>query len=154
MPFSSSPEETTMSSIYDTDFYAWTQEQAALLRAGKLAEIETEHVAEELESMGASERQALSSRLTELLMHLLKWKYQPERRSSSWVRSINKQRIGIDALLDESPSLKYQLPSRFEKAYPKARRYAAIETGLPLATFPEACPFGVEDTLSPEFWPA
>jgi hypothetical protein len=142
-----------VSSRYDTDYHAWTQEQAALLRAGRLAEIETQHVAEELESMGASERQALSSRLTELLLHLLKWKYQPERRTSSWVMSINKQRIGIDALLDESPSLKHQMPARFEKAYPKARRYAAVETRLPLVTFPEECPFSIEDTLSPEYWP-
>lgn len=142
-----------MSSAYEADFYAWTQQQAALLRAQRVDELDLEHLAEELESMGGSERQALSSRLTELLMHLLKWKYQPERRGSSWVMSINKQRIGIDALLDESPSLKHQLAQRFEKTYPKARRYAAIETRLPLETFPAQCPFSVDDTLSPEFWP-
>jgi len=142
-----------MSSTYDTDFHAWATENAALIRQGRVSEVDFEHIAEELESMGGSERQALSSRLTELLMHLLKWKYQPERRGSSWVTSINKQRIGIDALLEESPSLKHQLPERLRKAYPKARRYAAVETRLPLATFPEDCPFSIEETLSPESWP-
>ncbi len=143
----------TATEVYEQDFHAWTQQQANLLRTGELAELDSEHLAEELESMGGSERQALSSRLTELLMHLLKWKYQPERRGSSWISSINKQRIGIEVLLEESPSLKTQLPQRFEKAYQRARRYAAVETHLPITTFPEACPFTEEQALDPEFWP-
>ncbi len=142
-----------MGSRYTDDFHAWTQEQAALLRTGRLRDVDAEHLAEEIESMGGSERQALSSRLTELLLHLLKWRHQPERRGSSWVASINKQRIGIDALLDESPSLRHQLPERFQRAYGKVRRYAAVETRLPMNTFPDACPFTVEQTLDPEFWP-
>ena len=144
---------TTATDVYDQDFHAWTQQQAILLRAGRLADIDSEHLAEELESMGGSERQALSSRLTELLMHLSKWKYQPERRGNSWLSSINKQRIGIEVLLEESPSLKAKLLQRFETAYQRARRYAAVETHLPVATFPETCPFTKEQALDPEFWP-
>jgi len=144
---------TTATDVYKQDFHAWTQQQATLLRTGELAELDSEHLAEELESMGGSERQALSSRLTELLMHLLKWKYQPERRGNSWLSSINKQRIGIEILLEESPSLKAQLSQRFEKAYQRVRRYAAVETHLPITTFPEACPFTEEQALDPEFWP-
>jgi len=144
---------TTATDVYEQDFYAWTQQQATLLRTGELAGLDSEHLAEELESMGGSERQALSSRLTELLMHLLKWRYQPERRGNSWLSSINKQRIGIEVLLEESPSLKVQLSQWFEKAYQRTRRYAAVETHLPIATFSETCPFTEEQALDPEFWP-
>jgi len=144
---------TTATDSYEQDFHAWTQQQATLLKAGRLDELDSEHLAEELESMGGSERQALSSRLIELLLHLLKWTYQPERRGSRWVHSINKQRIGIDVLLEESPSLQAQLSLRFDKAYQKARRYAVVDTRFPIATFPEICPFTLEQVLDPEFWP-
>lgn len=142
-----------MSNTYDTDFYAWTQKQAALLRAGKLAEIDREYVAEELESMGKSQKRALGSRLTVLLAHLLKWRYQPGARSPSWRNTIALQRIELQELLEENPSLRPTLPTGLPMAYRKARLWAANETQLDLKAFPEACPFTLEQALDPDFWP-
>lgn len=139
--------------LYDTDLYAWATGNAALIRAGRLAEVDFEHIAEELESMGASERNALNSRMTELLLHLLKWRLQPERRGASWEVSIIKQRNGIADLLDASPSLRARLPDVLAKTWPRALRLAVAETRLPAATFPEDCPFALDDVLAAEFWP-
>ena len=139
--------------LYDTDLHAWATGNAALIRAGRLAEVDFEHVAEELESMGASERNALNSRMTELLLHLLKWRLQPERRGASWEVSIIKQRNGIADLLDASPSLRARLPDVLAKTWPRALRLAVAETRLPAATFPEDCPFALDDVLAAEFWP-
>lgn len=90
---------------YDKDFYAWILRNVALIRAGRLSEIDREHVAEELESMGKSEKRELINRLALLMMHLLKWEFQPERRGNSWRASIYHQRLKLKKLLEESPSL-------------------------------------------------
>ena len=139
--------------LYDIDLYAWATGNAALIRAGHLAEVDFEHIADELESMGASERNALNSRMTELLLHLLKWRFQPERRGASWEVSIIKQRNGIADLLDASPSLRARLPEVLAKTWPRALRLAVAETRLPAATFPEDCLFALDDVLAAEFWP-
>jgi len=138
---------------YDQDFYAWAIKNAELLRQGRLSEIDAEHVAEELESMGKSERRELISRLEVLLVHLLKWQFQPGLRGASWEITILKQRDSLADLLEESPSLRQGLSEHLVRAYGRARRYAAKETGLPLATFPDSCPFTGEQVLDPEFWP-
>jgi hypothetical protein len=140
--------------MYDQDFYAWAITNAELLRQGRFSEIDIEHVAEELESMGKSERRALISRLAVLLVRLLKWKFQPGLRGASWEITILKQRDSLEDLLQESPSLRHELDKTIAKAYDRARRYAAKETGLPLATFPDPCPFATEQVLDSEFWPA
>jgi hypothetical protein len=140
--------------MYDQDFYAWAITNAELLRQGRFSEIDIEHVAEELESMGKSERRELISRLEVLLVHLLKWKFQPGLRGASWEITILKQRDSLEDLLEESPSLRHGLNKNIAKAYDRARRYAAKETGLPLATFPDPCPFAAEQVLDLEFWPA
>src|SRR5258708_26158079 len=106
---------------YDEDFYAWTQEQARLLRTGQFSQIDVENVAEELESMGRSDKRELDSRLEGLLMHLLKWQIQPNFRSPSWQRTIREQRRRIEKLFRESPSLRPQFPHLMPDAYVDAR---------------------------------
>jgi hypothetical protein len=143
----------TRSPLYDSDFYAWSREQAELLRAGKLAEADIEHIAEEIDSMGRTEKRELISRLTVLLLHLLKWRYQPGKRGPSWEASIRVQRLDVGEHLDDNPSLSPLLPQALASAYRKARLEAIAETGLPGATFPEACPWTVEQALDDGFWP-
>lgn len=143
---------TTTQTDYERDFYRWTQTQAALLRQGKLAEVDLENVAEEIESMGRSDRRAIGSHLRNVLLHLLKWRYQPERRSTSWRLSVRNGRHEMIGLLKESPSLKPQVATIVTEEYPIARDNAADETDLPLATFPEICPFTVEQIVG-DYWP-
>ncbi|WP_236786850.1 DUF29 domain-containing protein [Allochromatium tepidum] len=132
---------------YNEDFFLWTQQQAALLRQGQWSTLDAANLAEEIESMGKSDRRSLASHLITLLLHRLKWDYQPTRRGTSWRLSIRNARREIGLILDDSPSLRRQLPDLIETAYATARRDAAEETGLPLATFPECCPFAIERLL-------
>ena len=141
---------------YDVDFYGWTQEQALLLRAGQLAELDVEHLIEEIESMGRSERRQLINRFELLLMHLLKWHYQPDRRDTdgkSWLRTIREQRRKIPKLMRDNPSLKPLLEDCIRDAYDDARFGASDETGLLVSTFPELCPYTPEQILDMEFLP-
>lgn len=140
-------------SLYDRDFYAWANEQAALLRAGKLTQADIEHIAEEIESMGRTEKRELVSRLTVLLTHLLKWQWQPGRRGASWEVTIVNQRLDITSHLEDNPSLKSRLAEAIKDAYRKARGEAYAETGLPITTFPPECPWSFEDMMNPAFWP-
>jgi len=139
--------------LYDTDFYAWANEQAALLRAGKLDAADIENIAEEIESMGKAEKRELVNRLTVLFMHLLKWQYQPLFQGASWRTTIFNQRLDISDLLDDNPSLKPQIPEAMTRAYRRAIGEACLETGLPERTFPSTCPWSFEQAMSPEFWP-
>ncbi len=140
-------------SNYDHDFYAWTNEQAALLRAGELAQADIEHIAEEIESMGRSEKRELVSRLTVLLLHLLKWRFQPKGRGSSWEASIRIQRYKLADHLLDNPSLKAVLPSAIDKAYRVAAIAASEEAKLPESTFPSRCPWSLDEMISDDFWP-
>lgn len=137
---------------YDRDFYQWTQQQAALLRQGQLSRLDLENLAEEIESMGKSDRRALGGHLTNVLLHLLKWQYQPRRRSASWALSINNGRQEIDWIIQDSPSLRPRLPALLQDAYPTARRNAAAQTRLALKNFPETCPFSAEQVIG-DYWP-
>ncbi len=127
--------------LYDRDFYAWAMEQAALLRAGRLDAADIHHIAEEIESMGRSEKRELVSRLTVLLLHLLKWQYQPALRGNSWRLSIANARDQLADHLADNPSLKARLDEAVTAAYRYARRSASVETGLPESTFPAECPW-------------
>ena len=140
-------------SSYDRDFYAWANEQAALLRAGKLGEADLAHIAEEIESMGKTEKRELVSRLTVLLLHLLKWRYQPEFRSTSWRLSVEEQRIHVASHLADNPSLKSLLPTAVAESYRLAVIGARRETGLSGDTFPAACPCSFDEMMNDEFWP-
>ncbi len=139
--------------IKQPDFYAWTQQQVRLLRAKEFTKIDLEHLIEEIESMGNSELRELESRLTILLMHLLKWQYQPNLQTRSWVLTIKEQRRRIAKRLQQSPSLKNKLQEVINDAYELARGDAADETGLPESSFPETCPWEYTQFIDMEFWP-
>src|SRR5277367_4307404 len=119
-----------MSDLYDRDFYAWANEQAALLRSGKLSDADAAHIAEELESMGRSERNQLTNRLAVLLAHLLKWRFQPGLRGNSWRLTIREQRRRAGRLLAQNPSLQADLDTILADAYGDAVLVAERETGL------------------------
>ena len=139
--------------LYQQDFYAWANEQAGLLRAGKLSEADIEHIAEEIESMGKGEKRELVSRLTVLLLHLLKWQYQPSHRGHSWRASVRIQRREVAAHMVDNPSLKSLLPQAIEQAYGTAIIEAENETGLGEGTFPAVCPWAYKEMMDPDFWP-
>jgi hypothetical protein len=142
-----------MSNLYDTDFYAWANQQAKLLRAGKLAAADVGHIAEELETLGRTEKRELVSRLTILLTHLSKWVHQPGLRGRSWQLTIEVQRRDVLDHLADNPSLKAQLDDALERAYARARLEAARETGLGRDTFPDTCPWPFERIVADDFWP-
>jgi hypothetical protein len=139
--------------LYERDFYAWANEQASLLRAGRLSEADIENIAEEIESMGRSEKRELVSRLKVLLTHLLKWRYQPMLRCKSWNNTIAVQRDDAVDHLADNPSLKDKLPEALSSAYRKAILVAATETGFDSTTFPPACPWTYEQIMDAAFWP-
>jgi hypothetical protein len=141
-------------SLYDQDFYAWANEQAALLRAGNLSAADIEHIAEEIESMGKTEKRELISRLTVLLLHLLKWQYQPLLQGASWRVTIINQRFDIADHLTDNPSLKSVVAEAMTRAYRKAIGEAGLETGLPERTFPAQCPWSFDQIMSEDFWPS
>jgi hypothetical protein len=143
----------TRSPLYDSDFYAWSREQTELLRAGKLGEADIEHIAEEIDSMGRTEKRELISRLSVLLLHLLKWRYQPDKRGPSWEASIRVQRHRLADHLEDNPSLKPLTPQAIKAAYRDAVLETVAETGLPGSTFPEVCPWSFEQVLDAGFWP-
>jgi hypothetical protein len=139
---------------YETDLYAWTHAQAEALRAKAWATLDIANLAEEIESLGSEQAHAVESYLAILLMHLLKWRYQPGRRSRSWRLSIRNARIEIRKRLRRSPSLRPELPSILLDAYADARKLAMDDTGLPLATFPDACPWSLDQLQNEDFLPA
>lgn len=138
---------------YETDFYGWALEQTRLLQSRQFDKVDVEHLIEEVESMGKAERNELRNRLTVLLMHLLKWQYEPNRRGSSWVNTIREQRRAIPRHIKDNPSLKSSLDALLQEAYSNAVEDAADETGLPIQTFPEICPWDYESFMDKEFWP-
>ena len=145
--------------LYDTDFCAWAQRQAELIRAGRLAEVDFEHVAEEIESMGRGEAREAVSRLTVLLAHLLKWQHQPERREPeisgrNWRRTLTEQRRSLAKLFRDSPSLRARLPELIVDAYPDAAEFACLETGLidpPWSA--DECPYSPGEVMADDFLP-
>jgi len=140
-------------SNYDTDFYAWANEQAMLLRSGKLAEADIEHIAEEIESMGRTEKRELVNRLAVLLAHLLKWKFQPNLRSRSWRLTIKEQRIAVADHIADNPSLQSKTEEAMTTAYRSAVIEAAKETAIDEDGFPSACPWTFAVATDAEFWP-
>jgi hypothetical protein len=141
------------SRLYDEDFYAWANEQAALLRSGRLAEADMAHIAEEIESMGKTEKRELTNRLAVLLTHLLEWRFQPAIRTTSWRLTIEEQRDRLADHLADNPSLKAKLSEAITSAYRLALLGAARETGLPVPQFPAACPWPYEEIIDDSFWP-
>ena len=140
------------SAAYDDDFFAWTQEQARLLRDREFSEVDVVNAAEELEDMGRNVRNEIKSRLVVLVMHLLKWQHQPLLQSRGWSLTIREQRQEIADLLNESPSLR-AAASDMSRVYVRACTKAARETGLPENAFPAECPYTPEQILSEDFLP-
>ncbi len=140
---------TTIS--HDNDFYAWTQQQVALLRLHYWHQLDVVGLIEEIESMGARERRELISRLAILIAHLLKWQYQPSFRGRSWLLTIKEQRRQLQRVLKDNPSLMVRLPELIVDAYGDALLLAAKETGLDESLFPEQCPYSEEGILKIEF---
>ncbi len=145
--------EPVKKSLYETDFVAWIEATASQLRAKDYAQVDWENLLEELDAIGRWERKSLKSNLVVLLLHLLKWQYQPEMRSGSWNGSIveHRQRIRDDLL--DSPSLEPYLLEVLDLACRDARDRAAAETGLALHQFPESCEYGIEQILDGAFLP-
>jgi hypothetical protein len=141
--------------LYEQDFFAWTQATAALIRQGKWHDIDADSVAEELESLGKSNRREFGNRLQVLLVHLLKWQIQPGRRvhSHSWYDTIVEQRDQLHELLTDSPSLRPHMLALVTRRYRRARQKAVDEMQAPEVTLPVECPWTVEQLLDEEFFP-
>jgi hypothetical protein len=138
---------------YEADYARWCAEQGALLREGRLDALDAVNLAEEIETLGRSEQRELENRLNVLLIHLLKWRYQPDERSAGWRGTIVEQRNRIARRLTESPSLKSYPAAILREEYESARLKAAGETGLDEAIFPETCPFPIVAVLDGAFLP-
>jgi hypothetical protein len=141
--------------LYTADFYTWCLDQAALLLARDADALDWDHLAEEIEDLGVSQYNAVSSDLYQVLLHLLKWYYQPNRRrlGHSWRDSIVEHRQRIERLCTRSRRYRQHLSAMLQEEYPRARRRAAVQTGLPLTTFPDGCPWPLEQVLDDDFWP-
>jgi hypothetical protein len=139
--------------LYERDFYAWANEQAGLLREGRLSEADIEHIAEEIESMGRSEKRELVNRLTVMLLHLLKWQYQPALRGNSRRLTLEEQRDQVEDHLADNPSLKSLVPDAIGRAYRIALTGAMRETGLERGVFPVVCPWSFGQISDSTFYP-
>ncbi|MDJ0843412.1 MAG: DUF29 domain-containing protein [Crocosphaera sp.] len=139
--------------LYNKDYCLWLEETVQLLKEGRLTELDINNLIEEIEDMGRSEKKAVKSNLKIVLCHLLKYKYQPEKRSRSWLSTIFEHRDRLEDDFAESPSLKRYFDQVFEPCYQKARKQASIETGFPLETFPINCPFTTEEVLDMDYLP-
>jgi hypothetical protein len=136
---------------YEDDLYAWTQEQATLLRERRTAGLDWDHLAEEILSMAGRDRRELESRLCVILVHLLKWQTQPALRGAGWRKSLRTQRREIRKLLRQSPSLRREVPDLLREAYPDAIKDAIDETGLDPDRFPAACPYAPDQVLAEDY---
>jgi hypothetical protein len=139
--------------LYQRDYYGWALEQGRALRARNTEALDWENLAEEVESLGRGEARELESRLEVLLLHLLKWRYQPKKRSRSWRLTIRVQRLRVSKVMSENPGLKSRLVESLTAAYDLARLLAAGETGLDERTFPPTSPWSFEQITDADFWP-
>ena len=139
--------------LYERDFYRWLTRQAALLREGRLQELDLVNLLEEIEDMGAKREGAIENNLIVLLTHLLKHKYQPDQRSSGWRGSVVEHRRRLRKLIRESPSLRPHAQEIYAECYADGCEQAAAETALPPETFPADPPFTLDQALDPKFLP-
>lgn len=137
----------------EADYARWCAEQGALLRSGRLGALDRANLAEEIESLGRSDKREIENRLSVLLVHLLKWRFQQDKRSSGWRGTIREQRSRLARILADSPSLAGYPGEIIEDEYQTARLKASDETGLPVESFPATCPFKAVDVLDDAFLP-
>ncbi|MEM8641288.1 MAG: DUF29 domain-containing protein [Cyanobacteria bacterium P01_G01_bin.54] len=142
-----------MNETYQTDFDVWLTQTTQLLREQRWQDIDTVHLIEEIETLGKSERRGIASQLTRLLLHLLKWHYQPQRRSESWLDSITDARTQIELAIEDSPSLGNYPQETLAVSYQRARRQALKQTHLDIATFSEQCPYNITQILQEDWLP-
>ena len=135
------------------DFNAWIAQTTQLLREHRWHEIDVTHLIEELQDLGKSERRSITSQLTRLLLHLLKWQYQPQRRSDSWLDSITDARTQIALAIEDSPSLKDYPAAQLEESYQRARHQATKQTNIEFSLFPGTCPYAIELVLADDWLP-
>ena len=147
------PKKVGLVDSYEHDYYTWTEAQAQALRQHKTSQLDWDNLAEEVEDLGKAERHRLESHLESLLMHLLKWAYQPQRRSRSWSKSIREHRFRISRVLRDNPGLKAKLAEILADAYESARFTAGNETGMGLTDLPGSCPWLIDHALRDDFWP-
>ncbi|MGF1480850.1 MAG: DUF29 domain-containing protein [Cyanophyceae cyanobacterium] len=139
--------------LYNTDFWLWIQQTAQQLQDREFDDVDWENLIEELEALGRNDKRAVVSNARIVILHLLKWAYEPQRRSRSWLSSIGEHRNRLAELFEESPSLQRIYTEEFEKAYQRARKQAVLETGLDIKSFPERSPFTSDEVLSLDFLP-
>ncbi|HHP7230424.1 MAG TPA: DUF29 domain-containing protein [Xenococcaceae cyanobacterium] len=144
---------TNTDNLYERDYYLWLQHTAQLISEGKFNDVDTANLIEEIEDMGRSEKKAIKSNLIIVLLHLLKYKYQPEKRTNSWKASIREHRRRLRDDFRASPSLKQYMTEVFAESYQDSREQAADETGLLLDTFPTKSPFTISEVLNPDYLP-
>ena len=140
--------------LYEQDLFAWTQQQVNLLTHQRWHELDVENLIDELEGMATRDQREMTNRLIILIAHLLKWEFQPDHQSGSWRGSIQEQRLHLNGLLEDSPSLHQQFIESLEKAYPQAVKLASKETELPTTKFPNECPYELAQLLDEDFLPS
>ncbi|KJR41188.1 protein of unknown function DUF29 [Candidatus Magnetoovum chiemensis] len=140
-------------SLYERDFYQWSLKTAELIRQGRFAELDIENIAEEIESLGRKDKRELKSRLAVLIMHLLKWQHQSNKRSDSWKTTIRTQRKEIRFVIEDSPSLQYGIEETIDKAFIEAKIDFEDETRISKKILPEVCPYTWEQLSDDDFMP-
>ncbi len=145
--------DTLEKPTYEADFVRWLEHQAELLRAGRVGELDLENLAEEVDDIGRSQRRAVESELSVILIHLLKYQFQPSKRSRSWTDTLLEYRGRLARDFRTSRSLELHAEAELADLYRLARKRAAVQMRLPLAIFPETCPYTLEQTLSEDFLP-
>jgi len=143
----------TTQTLYETDFNLWIEQTVNQLKQGQLQDLDIENLIEEVESLGLKDKREIRSRLRVLLIHLLKWKYQPFEQITNWISTINEQRFQIELILEDSPSLIPYLQEHLAKCYQQAREDVQIETDLSIQIFPVDCPFTQEQILDSDYFP-
>jgi hypothetical protein len=141
--------------LYDTDFATWTHEQAEHLRAKRITKLDYDHLAEEIESVGKSDWRALEHHLKNLILHCLKWEHQPQeraRRGRGWQASMDNARDALEQILRDNRSFQPRIDAAMAWAYPRARRSAQKQTGLPLAVFPETSAWQFDQFMDEDLW--
>ena len=146
-------EVQIMNKSYLSDFNLWINQTTQLLQERRWDEIDLEPLIEEIKDLGKSERRAIASQLTRLLLHLLKWEYQPQRRSDSWLDSITDARTQIELAIADSPSLKNYPLEELEASYQRARPQAAKQTNTEISIFPNTCPYSGQLVLAEDWLP-
>lgn len=145
--------KTRAAPTYDGDFFAWSQDQGRRLRETRPNSVDWENVAEEIECLGRSEKRSIESNLCVVLVHLLKWQYQPAQRSNDWRASILEHRKRIHREIKDSPSLRNYPAEVLADEYETARLSASGETVLDETIFPAPCPYSIDEVLDPDYLP-